>query len=63
MNTISLPFIDLDGTLSPLVISAMEQGATSARDPQNEDLIVLTFADADALKDFNSKLVKPKPSK
>lgn len=46
MKTIQLPALDHTGTLSPHVLQAMLDGATSANDPTSRDHILLTFKTA-----------------
>lgn len=56
MKTIQLPALDHSGTLSPHVIQAMLDGATSANDPSSRDHILLTFRTAKDAQAF-AKLV------
>lgn len=52
MFTVTLPFYDLNGCLSPLVIDALEAGAISANDPSDADKITLSFEDEADAKHF-----------
>jgi hypothetical protein len=61
-RTISLPFYDDSGTLTPAVISAMLAGATSALDPVDRTRIILTFA-TDAARDAFAAGISLAPQK
>lgn len=55
MKTVSLPFYDATGDLTPLVIEAMANGATSALGIPNET-VLLTFDKAADAKAFEAKV-------
>lgn len=52
MFTVSLPFLDATGKLTPFVVEALAAGATSAHDPDDAAKIVLIFEDEDARDAF-----------
>ena len=56
MNTVTLPFLDHTGTLTPLVIEALADGATSDHHPTEADMILLTFPTKIAAKAFAAKI-------
>ena len=61
MTTITLPFYDETGKLTPLIVAAMANGATSDHG-EEADTIVLTFADeADPAIEQLKALVAPAP--
>lgn len=61
MTTISLPSLDHDGTLSGPVIQALADGATSDRDPNDADKIILTFPTKAAAKSFATLIAGKAP--
>lgn len=57
MTTLRLPFLDHDGSLSPLVNEAMVAGATADRGPVNgTETFDLTFKTKKAADAFRAKL-------
>lgn len=53
MKTVSLPFFDHDGTLTPALLPYLEAKlATADRDPADEAKIVVTFSKAKDANDF-----------
>lgn len=57
-KTVDLPYLDHTGKLTPLIIEAMKNGATSDHHATDPDKITLSFAKA-ADADAFAKLVAP----
>ncbi|MDH7971055.1 hypothetical protein QH494_02580 [Sphingomonas sp. AR_OL41] len=57
MKTISLPAYDVPGDLlSPIVLAALANGATSANHPTDSALITVSFEDDQAGTDFEAAI-------
>lgn len=59
MTKITLPYLDHDGTLSPLVQQAIEEGAIADRDASHvaDEIFVLIFKTKKAADAFSAKIV------